>query len=210
VRWTHSHGTFWTRDLTRAGPCLPATRPDVVFVEARCESAATLARAIGLASAEPIEERFRAGRRCFVARVGEDLAAYAWVSQGAEDIGELERVITLQPGEAYVWDCATLPPFRRQHLYCRLLAHIAERLAAEGRVRLWIGADAGNLASIRGFARAGFEPAIRVAYLRIGKLRGTWMRGERRASPAVEAAARRAMMQWGGERLFGRLALSIG
>jgi ribosomal protein S18 acetylase RimI-like enzyme len=86
------------------------------------------------------------------------LATYGWVSFKEEWISELGLHIQLTPGEAYIWDCATLPAYRGQGLYPALLAHIALELRAEGLRRVWIGADTGSIASQKGIVRAGFQP----------------------------------------------------
>ena len=71
------------------------------------------------------------------------------------------------PGEAYIWDCATLPAYRRLRLYTALLVHIVEQLYAEGLCRVWIGADAENRASQSGMALAGFQPVADLVVTRV-------------------------------------------
>src|SRR5262249_30824620 len=136
-----------------------------------------------------------AGSRCFAARVEGTIAAYGWVSWGTERIGELERSLRLQPDEAYIWDCATLPPYRRRGLYTALLRYTATSLRDQGVRRVWIGASLGNRPSIQGFAAAGFQPAIRLTYIRVLLARVVWVSDERGAPPGFAAAARRALVE---------------
>ena len=109
------------------------------------------------ALAESMTKRLQSGRECYAALVDGELAAYGWVSLEAEDIGELNLRVRLLAGEAYIWDCATLPAYREKHLYSALLAYILGELRSRGLCRVWIGADLDNVASQRGMARAGFH-----------------------------------------------------
>ncbi|MBI1801779.1 MAG: GNAT family N-acetyltransferase, partial [Chloroflexi bacterium] len=105
-----------------------------------------------------IAGRFADGKRCYVAQAEDEIAAYGWVSFREEQIGEIGLRVRLAAGEAYIWDCATPPAYRRRRLYAALLSHIVGELRAEGLGRLWIGADAANLPSQGGLALAGFVP----------------------------------------------------
>ena len=188
--WAFERGTLWARDLTgeAIAPTLP--RVQAVFREVRRESAATLATAMGLPQAEPVLRRLASGRRCFAACVAHRIVAYGWVSQAAECIGELEREIQLPAGEAYIWDCVTLPPHRRQRLYSSLLTHVIAQLRREGVRRAWIGSSLGNGASIRGFANAGFRPVVVLICARLLKLSCLWTLGHRTAPDHLVHAAR--------------------
>lgn len=120
--------------------------------------------------AESMTKRLQSGRQCYAALVDGELAAYGWVSLEAEDIGELNLRVKLLAGEAYIWDCATLPAHREKHLYSALLAHMLGELRSQQLCRVWIGADLDNVASQKGMARAGFhhvadliiEPALAI------------------------------------------------
>jgi ribosomal protein S18 acetylase RimI-like enzyme len=151
---TEPIGTVW--GLSLAGPPRPVEAPLLAtFDRLPPEAAPELAPAISLAEAQ---QRLQAGRHCYVARVSGKLAAYGWVSFVDESIGELGLRISLQPDEAYIWDCATLPVYRRQGLYSALLEHIVQALRAQGLRTAWIGADYNNSSSNAGIARAGFTP----------------------------------------------------
>ena len=100
----------------------------------------------------------RRGRRCFAARVDDRIASYGWVSRRAEWVGEMDREFHPAAGEAYIWDCATLPSYQGQRLYSALLGYAIARLRDEGCRLVWIGSNQENLPSLRGFANAGFQP----------------------------------------------------
>lgn len=192
--WAYEHGTLWAMDLDNHGDA-PARRTAqaVLFSEAPPETAGSIAAAMGLEEPSEVRRRFAAGSRCFVARVEGDIVAYGWVSQGMEQIGELERSLHMRPDEAYIWNCATLPAFRRQGLYTALLGYIVAVLREEGMRRLWIGTSLQNQPSLQGMAAAGFQPVIKVMYIRLLRVSHAWVMGEASAPPAQVAAAQRAL-----------------
>jgi ribosomal protein S18 acetylase RimI-like enzyme len=199
--WAFERGTLWAMDLTDDPPPLSAPAPaGVTLGEAQPEDVGELAAAMGAPDPQGVVQRFVSGRRCFVARIEGTIAAYGWVSEGAESIGELERTMRMQPGEAYIWDCVTLPAFRRRGLYAALLRHIVGALRGEGLRRLWIGASLDNMPSIRGFRSAGFRSVIKLVYLRVLRLRGNWLVGDATAPPALVADARHALSGAGAAR----------
>lgn len=191
--WAYEHGTLWVREYGGDDAVQIAPRARATFGEARPEASALLAGAMGLTDAFEVTSRFDEGRRCFVAWVEGAIASYGWVSQSAQSIGELERSIRLSADEAYIWDCATLPPYRGQRLYTALLGHIVTTLCHEGIRRLWIGASVKNIYSIRGFASAGFRPVLDLTYLRAPGVRHTWMRSDAAISPELLARAHAAL-----------------
>jgi GNAT superfamily N-acetyltransferase len=194
--WAYERGTLWALDLAAAPPVV-APRVAATFAEAAPAAVAVLAGEMGAGDAAELTRRFAAGSRCFVARVEGRLVAWGWVSFGAERIGELERSLRMRPGEAYCWDCGTVPVYRGRGLYTALLGQIATTLHGEGAARLWIGASRSNRPSVRGFAAAGFQPAINLTYLRLDGWRHVWVGAHPQATPELAAAARRALVPTG-------------
>ena len=139
-------------------------------------------------------KRFENGRRCYIAQVEDQIAAYGWVSLDDEHIGELNLRIKLLPGEVYIWDCATIPVFRRRHLYSGLLSYIIEELRAEGLCRAWIGADLNNKPSQQGMARAGFHHVADLVVERVLAMRQVWVQGLSGVPEPIVAEARRAFL----------------
>jgi len=195
------HGTLWASD---APADLVEPRVAANFGELHPPDAEALAGAIGLPDAEALRRRFAGARRCYAAWVGGRIAGYGWASQGSECVGELERAFHMPAGEAYVWDCATLPDYRGRRLYSALLSHMLIDLRRAGVRRVWIGASIDNRPSIRGFATAGFQPILRVRYLRLANLRCCWATSYPEAPERLVAAARR-MIAARHERALGPL-----
>lgn len=151
-------GTFWMLNLQGPLPALLKPGLAAVFARLSSEAAFPLSHAMGLDNPKPVLERFAAARRCYGAWVDGMVAAYGWVTFDEEEIGELGLRIRMASGEAYIWDCATLPAYRGQRLYPALLGHICGELRAEGFRLALIGADSDNLASQKGMMLAGFQP----------------------------------------------------
>jgi len=151
-------------DLARAmyapEPAARGSLPSAGFTQGTARGA--VASAAETRAQSDVARRFETGRRCFVGRLGEEIVTYGWLTIGDESVGELERNYHMQPGEAYIWDCATLPAHRGSGLYGALLSHIVQTLRAEGIRRAWIGANLDNEPSLRAFARAGFQPVVQV------------------------------------------------
>ncbi len=102
--------------------------------------------------------------------------------------------IRLLQGEVYIWDCATVPAFRRNGLYSALLDYIIMDLHAEGLCRAWIGADMDNRPSQHGIARAGFHHVGDLVIERILAMRQVWMQPQPDMPDHIVAEARRAFL----------------
>ncbi len=187
-------GTLWVRNLDWPVPENASPRVSATF---RCigpTDIERLALAMQLDDPATIKQRLAAGKRCYVAQVEDALAAYGWVSWNEEEIGEIGLRIHLMPGEAYIWDCATAPSYRRLRLYTALLTFIVEQLRAEGLCRVWIGADADNTASQNGMALAGFQPVADLVVTRVIGMRQFWVRSRPGVPEHVVDDARRALL----------------
>jgi ribosomal protein S18 acetylase RimI-like enzyme len=161
-------GSLWVLDFGDKLKAPELYRPDIAAAigEVSHDSATQLAGAMAFADQRPVINRL-AGGRCFAARVEGEIATYCWLSTTHECIGELEHEIHLPPGEAYIWDCATLSHYRGNHLYTALLSYITTQLYCEGYKRVWIGASLENRPSLKAFSRAGFQPAATLYYIRM-------------------------------------------
>ncbi len=205
-RDTRRPGTLWVLNLdwpviTDLEPGLP-----VHFAHLDSGDVGELAQAM---NQEPraVLQRFEAGRECYAFRDSKStLAAYAWVSFEEEEIGEMQLRIQLRPGEAYIWDCATLPAFRQQHLYASLLVRVTAELRAQGFCRVWIGTAQDNVPSQKGVARAGFRPVADLVVERVIGLRRAWVYGREGVPDSIVADARYAVL--GDRDETWRLALT--
>jgi GNAT superfamily N-acetyltransferase len=164
--YTVERGTLWVLETGHGLPPERQPRVEAAFAEAGVGDSEELLAAMNAPARQVVQARFQAGRRCFSLKVGSDIAAYGWVTQGIEYVGELERHFYFGDGEAYIWDCATLANWRGQGFYTALLSQIARQLQGEGVRRVWIGASRLNQPSLRGFASAGFGRVLDLTYRR--------------------------------------------
>src|SRR5439155_25963660 len=86
-----------------------------------------------------VSPRLERGGRCFTGLMAGEVVAYGWVTVGAEWIGELGLEIRPPVGEAYIWNCVTLPAHRLRGYFGALLLHLVETAHREGIPRPWIG-----------------------------------------------------------------------
>jgi hypothetical protein len=139
------------------------------------------------AEAELVRLRFARGCRCFALFEAGLVAGYGWLSAGPEWIGELGLQIRPARGEAYVWNCFTLPPQRRRGVFRELVREIVCRSAAEGLARLWIGSV--EPSADKAVLEAGFAPILRFQVTAgEGVIRST-VSADTAADPALVEAA---------------------
>ena len=206
--WTVEHGTLWVVEAGAALPPPVIARLDVSFAEARSADVDELAVAMSLPDTTEVHRRLATGRRCFVLRSANAIVCYGWVTQGPEDVGELERRFHFLPDEAYIWDCGTVAQLRGRRCYSALLSAIVRQLSGEGVTRVWIGASRLNRPSVRGMATAGFHPVVDATYRRVLSLASLWIRRDPSADAVLALAAERILIG-SSERRFGPLVLGL-
>ena len=186
-------GTIWTLNLDEPVPIIQPVIA-VSFRRLTAELVPALVSTMARDTSAELLKRIDTGRRCYAAWVGDQLASYGWVSFDEEYIGELNLRIRLLPGEVYIWDCATVPAYRRNRLYSALLSHMIGELRTEEFCRAWIGADMDNLPSQKGIARAGFHHVADLVMARVLTLRQLWVQGRPGVPEHIVAEARRAFL----------------
>jgi GNAT superfamily N-acetyltransferase len=137
-----------------------------------------------------VATRLARGCRCFAAWRAEAITAYAWLTAGREWIGEVGLEINPGPGEAYIWNCVTLPPYRRQGVFSDLLAQVCEVAEGEGFRRLWIAGLTGTAESA--LPPLGFEQVLTITgQVAEGTDQGLAVLGLARGLPVVSGSPRR-------------------
>jgi GNAT superfamily N-acetyltransferase len=129
-----------------------------------CRDAYVIGKLTGLADDE-VASRLAAGHRAYLAWLDGVPVSYGWVATLSASIGELDLEFTLPDGDRYLWDFVTLPEFRGQGIYPRLLHGIIEQEGAEAQ-RFWIIYAPENAASGAGIRKAGFELVSDLSFLR--------------------------------------------
>ena len=132
--------------------------------------------------------RFARGCRCFAIESGGHIVSYGWLSTTREWIGELSAWITPAPGEAYVWNCFTLEPYRRRGHYRALLSGLAGLPDVR---RLWIGSI--EVPAEKADSDAGFRPVLHFTVNRVGPVRSLRAEAAPGAPDDLVAQARRRL-----------------
>jgi GNAT superfamily N-acetyltransferase len=138
-----------------------------------------------------VAARLARGCRCFGAWAGDDLLGYGWLSSGPEWIGEVDLEIRPGDREAYIWNCVTLPPHRRQGVFGAMVAGIAARARTEGLSRLWIGSVA--IPAEKVIPRAGFAPVLHFSSELLSGIRWVKVRSDTEVEPDLLAAGREVL-----------------
>jgi GNAT superfamily N-acetyltransferase len=103
--------------------------------------------------AAALQDRLDHRHRARIARIEGDLVAYGWIATDQAVIPHLGLTLVFRPGDRYLWDFVTSPPWRGKGIYPRLLQAIVRSDAPADR--FWLGHDHSNEASRQGIARAG-------------------------------------------------------
>jgi hypothetical protein len=124
-----------------------------------------------LAETELIEMRARAVSqyRPYVAWVAGTPVAYGWSAAGRSRFGRPVVEFTVPRANRYLLDFATLPAWRGRGIYPHVLQTIIAQESGDVE-RFWILHQAGNEASRRGIAKAGFQQAAEIQFLEGGGL----------------------------------------
>ena len=168
------YGTLSVFELRK----LPGSWPDILNKAPIRFRAVTEAEAARLQLAQEksghyppgdVARRLSARREAFVGEVetpaGNLIVTYGWVALSAEPMGNTGYSFNPPPGEAYLYDFATVPEYRGQGFYPALLRFILGELARRGIRRAWIGTAPGNHASAHSIQRAGFNKIADVNYV---------------------------------------------
>ena len=189
----HRAGTIWMVDLDESRPEVPP-RVQAEFRRVDLDSLSALGLSLDDITIAEFGKRLEGGRHCYAMWFHGHPAAYGWISFHEEHIGELNLRVRLLAGEAYIWDCVTLPAYREKYLYSALLSSILEELRAEHYCRAWIGADLENVVSQKGMARAGFHHVADLAIRRVLTMRQAWVVGLPGVPESIVAEARRVFL----------------
>ncbi|MDA1001537.1 MAG: GNAT family protein [bacterium] len=101
--------------------------------------------------------RFDRGEKCFIALHKGCTVSYIWGARRAVGVEEIGLSVQPAASEIYLYDAYTLGPWRGKSLYPAVLRRALEYGRDLGLVRSTIFVEAGNTASRRGVAKAGFS-----------------------------------------------------
>jgi hypothetical protein len=126
-------------------------------------------------------ERLAAGHRCFATRLDGRLVAVRWLAISRANIEYLDLPLEIPAGAVYHYDTFTDTSVRRRGISAASQARLFEALHAEGFQRAIRAVLPENRAAVADAARAGYRPARRVGYIKLGRKR--WTFGTRPGRP---------------------------
>jgi ribosomal protein S18 acetylase RimI-like enzyme len=145
------------------GTAAPTT--ELIVREARHSDAPAYERDIGTETAGRVAERLsRPGASCWIAETGGHMVHASWVETKAAWVGEIERLLVVPPGDAYIYQSFTRPEMRGRGIYPAVLTTLSERLGSRGINCLWIAVEATNPASLRAIQKSGFTHVFEIAF----------------------------------------------
>jgi len=160
------------------------------LAEVRPATAPLLRAAMG-AEGDLVDLRLGRGCRAFVGCAGGEVVAFGWLSTGAEWIGELGLEIRPPAGEAYLWNCFTLPAHRHRGYFRALIGQVVAVAREEGLGRLWIGGvDGGAESAVTG---TGFGPVLCFSGVTLGGVRWITVRRSEGVDPTLLSTAMSAL-----------------
>ena len=86
------------------------------------EDARTVAQLLAI-DVRDIEERMSRGHRPWLAQISDTTVGWGWSAAEELSIGELGISRPIPPGNRYLWDFFTPPPWRGRGIYPRLLGY---------------------------------------------------------------------------------------
>lgn len=146
-----------------------------------------------------VATRLARGCRCFAVWAGGDVAGYGWLSTAPEWIGEIQLRFTPGEAEGYVWNCVTLPEYRRRGVFSVLLVAVIDWARHAGLRRLWIGSVA--IPAEKAVRPAGFKRAVEFESRAVAGLRWLTIRPAEDVEANLLAAALRALSARPGSTL---------
>jgi hypothetical protein len=108
-----------------------------------------------------IDARLASGARLFALRADTRLVSFAWVSHRRDfRVDEIQRELKSEIPLIWIWDCVTPSEYRGHGYYPELICHLAYLLGQRDTV---IFVRTQNTPSVRGIAKAGFQPWFEIA-----------------------------------------------
>jgi ribosomal protein S18 acetylase RimI-like enzyme len=162
---------FELKDLPESWP-EKLNKAPVYFRRVSLQQAARLQDAMEKSGHYPpgdAARRMEAQRKPYIGEVespkGRVMVTYGWVALDAEPLGNTGCSFDTPPGDAYLYDFATVPEYRGKGFYPALLRYILADLADQGIRRAWIGTAPGNDISARSILKAGFTKVADTGYI---------------------------------------------
>ena len=116
-------------------------------------------------------KRWASGERCLVAKAGDSLAHFTWLSVSAVFLPEIGFVRALPVGTEYLYHSHTFVPFRGKGIYTAVLTAARTWAGQQGLKRLLVATQKDNSPAQRAMIRAGYS---QISQVRARRRCGSW------------------------------------
>ncbi len=124
--------------------------------------------AVSYTSREEVWDRLAKGDLCLVACLEGRIVHYSWLTSKNPYAWEIERVINLQQGQFYLYNCRTVRAFRSRGIYKVVIARALEETSKRNGRSLAALVTRGNDNSQKAFHAMGFEIIQKIFFQRLG------------------------------------------
>lgn len=105
---------------------------------------------------EEILRRLHNGQKCIVAEYKGDIVHYSWLTAAEEYAAEIEKMIPVEAGERYLFNCRTLAPARGRGIFPLAIARALEVAGTSGASHIITLVSSSNKSSLKAFAKMAF------------------------------------------------------
>ena len=105
---------------------------------------------------DEIVRRLNAGQKCIIAEYKGGIVHYSWLTPKNEYADELEKVILLEAGERYLYNCRTMASARGKGIFPAAIARALDEANSSGASHMITLVDTNNESSLRAFAKMAF------------------------------------------------------
>lgn len=148
-------GELWSRGLPKTPGLSLQMFSEGEFDELSASDKDEVVKGLDL-SADGMVENWQRGDIAVLAKLNERAAGIVWCSCKNVHVPELDRALSLGPGEAYIHDLFVAPHARGRSLAPVILEFLALELRARDIYKSWALIGSNNVASIRAFEKAAY------------------------------------------------------
>ena len=115
-----------------------------------------------------IREFWQRGDVAILARLSGRPAGIGWCTCKRVLVPEIDRILAIGPGEAYIHDLFVAPSARGRSLAPSMLEFMAMQLRENDIYKSWALIGSNNIASVRAFEKAAYTAVAEVVHAHIG------------------------------------------
>lgn len=112
---------------------------------------------VGYSERGEIARRMQNGQKCIIAKHLGDILHYSWLTSKSEYAGEIEMMIPVETGEAYLYNCRTLTRARGKGIFPAVIARALDEAGRSGASVMLALVSEHNKPSLKAFEKMLFR-----------------------------------------------------